>query len=85
MHKGFVTVFIQPGRKGKDADWRHAVGQHRKVGLAGNEVEAGRMDEGDSHGLRKKWKQPQYVRTVSAISIRAIGSEIRKTGAGACR
>ena len=50
MHRRRVAVLLQPGCKLQNANRRHAVGQHREVGLTGNEVEAGGMNEGDAHG-----------------------------------
>ncbi len=45
-----VAEFLQPRGELHDADRRHAVGQHREIRLAGNEVEAGGMNERDAHG-----------------------------------
>ena len=50
MDLGRVAVLFQPRRQGQDADRGHAVGQDRKVRLAGDEVEAGGVNQGDAHG-----------------------------------
>ena len=45
-----VAKFFQPGGELHDADWRHAVGQHRKIRLPRNKIEASRMNEREAHG-----------------------------------
>lgn len=44
-----VAEPFQPGSELHDADRRHAVGQHREIGLAGDEIEARRVNQGDAH------------------------------------
>jgi hypothetical protein len=46
-----MAVFFQPGGEGENPNGRHAVGQDGKVGLARDEVESGRVDEGDAHAV----------------------------------
>ena len=54
VRRSLVAVLVQPGSKREYADGRHAVRQHRKIRLAGDEVEAGGMNENDSHGRRSR-------------------------------
>jgi hypothetical protein len=44
MQGDLMTELFQPRRQLHDADRRHAIGQHRKIGLTGNEIETGWMD-----------------------------------------
>jgi hypothetical protein len=44
-------VFFQPGCQRQNSDGRHSIRQHREVGLPGDEIESGGMDEGDAHGV----------------------------------
>lgn len=46
MDRVGVAVLFEPGGQGENAGRHHAVGERRKVGLAGDEIESRRMDQG---------------------------------------
>ena len=46
-----MPVFIQPAGELHDADWRHAVGKDRKIGLTGDKIETGGVNKRDTHNV----------------------------------
>ena len=50
VHRGWMSMTFQPSHQRQYPDRCHTVCQHREVGLPGDKIEPGRVDEGDAHG-----------------------------------
>ena len=68
MHCGGMPVLFQPGSERENADRHHAIRQHREIGLAGNEIESCRVNQGYAHRL--------FREVISRLIMRTTGTFI---------